>query len=66
MVKTMHRSGDVPLNEAVRMASLTPAERVGIDDQVGSLTKGKTADIVVLSRQLRVKKVYIEGQPFQS
>jgi N-acetylglucosamine-6-phosphate deacetylase len=48
------------------MASLTPAERVGIDHKVGSLTKGKTADIVVLSRQLRVKKVYLEGQPFHS
>lgn len=65
MVKTMHRSGNVPLQDAIRMASLTPAERVGIDHKVGSLAKGKTADIVLLNRQLRVKKVYIEGQPFQ-
>jgi N-acetylglucosamine-6-phosphate deacetylase len=48
------------------MATLTPAQRVGIDDRVGSLTTGKTADILVLSRALRVKKVYIEGQQFQS
>ncbi len=66
MVKTMHRLGNVPLEEAVAMATLTPAQRVGIDDKVGSLTTGKTADILVLSRQLRVKKVYIEGQLFQS
>ncbi len=44
------------------MASLTPAERIGIDDQVGSLARGKAADIVVLSRHLAVKRVYIQGQ----
>lgn len=62
MVRTMHRSGKVPMQDAVRMASLTPAERVGIDDQVGSLTKGKVADVVLLSRQLRVRQVYLQGQ----
>ena len=66
MVKTMYRSADVPLHEAVRMASLTPAERVGIDRQVGSLAKGKNADVLVLNRQLRVKQVYIRGQRLRS
>lgn len=65
MVKTMHRSGGVPLQEAVRMASLTPAERIGIDDRVGSLTAGKDANIVLLSRQYRARQVYIEGQRFK-
>ncbi len=62
MVKTMHRVAGVPIHEVVRMATLTPAQRVGIDDQVGSLSKGKIADILVVSRQLRVKQVYIRGQ----
>ncbi len=62
MVKTMHRVAGVPLEEAVRMATLTPAERVGVDDHVGSLTKGKDADIVVLNRQLSVRHVFIRGQ----
>lgn len=64
MVKTMHRSGNVPLQDAVRMATLTPAERVGIDQQFGSLAKGKVADIVLLNTQLRVRKVYFQGQPY--
>jgi N-acetylglucosamine-6-phosphate deacetylase len=62
MVKTMHQLAEVPLHEAVRMASLTPAERTGIDGSTGSLAKGKDADIVLLSRQLRVKQVYVQGQ----
>ncbi len=64
MVKTMHKLAGVPLEEAVRMATLTPAQRVGIDDRVGSLTKGKDADILVLSRQLKVRSVYLKGTLF--
>lgn len=62
MVKTMHSKGKVPLEEAVRMASLTPAERVGMDAQLGSLTKGKRADVLVLNKSLGVKRVYIGGE----
>ncbi len=61
MVKTMHRAAQIPLHEAVRMASLTPAELTGMADRVGSLSKGKDADILVLSRQLKVRRVYIQG-----
>lgn len=64
MVKTMHRLAKIPLVDAVRMASLTPAERVGLEDEVGSLERGKLADVVVLSRQLRVRQVCIGGEMF--
>jgi N-acetylglucosamine-6-phosphate deacetylase len=64
MVKTMHRSAKVPLQDAVRMATLTPAERVGIDHRVGSLSTGKEADIVILKRQLGVRHVFLKGQRF--
>ena len=32
-VRTMHRDANVPLPEAVRMASLTPARILGVEDQ---------------------------------
>ena len=66
MVRTMHRTAGIPLFEAVRMASLTPAERLGMSDQFGSLQRGKQADIVVLSRRLKVKQVYLQGTLFPS
>jgi len=54
--------------EALRAITLTPAEVLGIADCVGSLEKGKDADIVILSAhpfdipQSRVKRVMIGGQ----
>ena len=51
----------VPLNEAVKMASLTPARAVGIADRVGSLAVGKRADIVILDKALNIIEVYCRG-----
>jgi N-acetylglucosamine-6-phosphate deacetylase len=44
------------------MASLSPAERVGIASQCGSLEVGKQADLVVLSKSLKVKSTWIAGE----
>lgn len=65
MVKTMHQQAGIPLHEVVRMATLTPAERVGIDDRVGSLAPGKDADLLLLGRQLNVRRVYMRGQRYE-
>jgi N-acetylglucosamine-6-phosphate deacetylase len=59
MVRTMKTCSKAPLWEVVRMASLTPAERLGIDDEVGSLKAGKRADLVLFSKTLRVKQVWL-------
>lgn len=60
-VRTMHAAG-VPIPEAVRMASLTPARILGIDADVGSIEVGKRADFVVLDGALNVKSVYVSGE----
>ena len=60
-VRTMHRVAGVPLPEAVRMASLTPARTLGLDRDLGSLAVGKRADFVVLDADLMVKQVYVGG-----
>ena len=51
---------------AVRIASLTLAERVGLASDVGSFDAGKRADILVLNRKLDVKQVFIGGTEFHS
>jgi N-acetylglucosamine-6-phosphate deacetylase len=61
-VRTMHRTAGVPLPEAVRMASLTPARILGIDRDAGSLEVGKRADLVVLDAELNVRQVYLSGE----
>ena len=65
MVRTMVGGTSASLPEAVRMASLTPAERAGVADDVGSLEPGKRADVLVLSRELDVERVVVGGEEFR-
>ena len=61
MVQNMQALTSSTVAEAVRMASLTPAERAGIADEVGSLEAGKRADVLLLSPELAVERVFIGG-----
>ena len=49
------------LCHAVRMASLTPAEAVGIGDKVGSIEAGKKANFILIDDTVAIKKVILEG-----
>jgi N-acetylglucosamine-6-phosphate deacetylase len=61
MVRHMKKSASATLPDAVRMASLTPAERTGMAKKCGSLEEGKLADVLVLNRRLEVQRTFIEG-----
>ena len=54
--------GVVNLQDAVQMASLTPAKVLGIDDKKGSLETGKDADIVVMDRNYDIDMTIIAGE----
>jgi len=56
----------VPLPDVVRMASLTPAERAGIGGRTGSLESGKRADVLVLSKDLEVRRVFVRGREVET
>jgi N-acetylglucosamine-6-phosphate deacetylase len=62
-LRTFHRLTGVPLVEAVRMATLTPARIAGWDLELGSIAVGKRADLVVLDAALQVQQVYLDGGP---
>ncbi|MET0521667.1 MAG: N-acetylglucosamine-6-phosphate deacetylase [Jiangellaceae bacterium] len=49
------------VEEAVTMASTTPAEALGLADEIGSITVGRGADLVVLDRTLHVAAVMVKG-----
>ena len=51
----------LPLGEALRMASLYPAEFLGIAESVGRLVVGQRADLVLLDNQHKVLANYIAG-----
>lgn len=54
--------GDIPLYKAVKMASLTPAKRIGVDGEMGSIREGKLADLVIVDDQCRVERVWRRGK----
>ncbi|MEV4959413.1 N-acetylglucosamine-6-phosphate deacetylase [Microbacterium sp. LMB2-1.2] len=53
----------VPLTEAVRALTTTPAEAVGVGARLGGLAPGSVADAVLLDAELRVARVWVGGRP---
>ena len=62
-VKNCVRFG-VALEDAVRAATINPADEIGMADHIGSIAVGKEADLVLLDAQLNIEKVYIAGKLF--
>ncbi len=62
-VRVVHRSVGLPLEEALRMASLYPAEAMGMADRYGCLKGGSRSDMVHLSDDLEVRDAWIGGVP---
>ena len=52
----------VPAEQAIRSATLIPAQSVGLGDVTGSLRPGKRADLVVMDAGWQVRLVMIGGR----
>ena len=61
-VKFVHQTVGVPLDEALRMASLYPAQALGVSSTHGHLGRGARADFVVLGDELDIRSTWIGGQ----
>lgn len=61
-VENVVKWGLVSLQEAVKMASLNPAKRIGVDDRKGSLEVGKDADIVIMDEDANVYLTLVKGK----
>lgn len=62
MIRNLVKDADIPLVDAVRMATLTPAEVVGIEPDCGSITVGKRADFCIMDENLEVIETIVEGK----
>ncbi len=63
-VRRFMRFTGAPVHEAVRMASLNPANLLGLGRDTGSLEPGKSADLVIFSRDFgKVHAVLWRGKP---
>ena len=61
-VKNLMKWNNLSLPDAVRMASLNPAEQMGIASRTGSLVEGKDADVVILDKELNVLTTFVNGE----
>ncbi|WP_410208856.1 N-acetylglucosamine-6-phosphate deacetylase [Fusobacterium sp.] len=61
-IKNLVKYCGITLEEAIRMATLYPAQAVKIDDKFGKLQPGYYADIVFLDKEINVKKVIAKGK----
>ena len=61
-VRYVHRVIGLDLSEALRMASLYPAQAIGQSHRLGRFANGTAADIVALSDDLDIGQVWIGGK----
>lgn len=65
LIQTMVRQVNVPLHEAVAMATINPARAIGLDTK-GKFTVGADANFVVLSPELEVLRVFTAANEIMS
>jgi len=53
---------DIDLHTSLKMASLTPATLLGIDDKYGSIKTGKQACFSVIDQEFNVQATWVNGQ----
>ena len=62
LLRTMVQKAEIPLADASRMASETPARIMGVSDRKGTLERGKDADILALDDDLNLQAVWAMGE----
>ena len=62
-VRNAVRLARIPLEDALRAASLTPARFLGLEAERGMLAAGARADLVALTDELVVFATWIDGTP---
>jgi len=61
LVRNMIALAEVPLVDAVKMASTTPAKILNIADRKGELVKGKDADVVIFDEDINIAATIVKG-----
>ena len=64
-VKNVFDHTDLPLHEVVKMATYNGAVFIGADKSKGKIALNYDADLLVLSKDLQVEHVFIEGKQFK-
>src|SRR5690606_39064195 len=66
LVRNMISLADVPLTDAVRMMTSTPARIAGVSDRKGTIMPGKDADLVIFDENINVESTIVRGKVLSS
>ena len=58
LIRSLVQKAEIPLEDAIRMASETPSKIMNVYDRKGSLQRGKDADLMILDAELNVRGVW--------
>jgi len=61
LIRTMINMADVPITDAVKMMTVTPAKKLNVDNRIGSITPGKEADIILFDENINIQLIMIKG-----
>ena len=61
-VRNAMRLAGTTLPQAVRMASANPARALGLEDKLGSIAVGRSADLVLLDDKVDVIQTWVAGE----
>lgn len=65
LLRTLVRDAQIPVCDAVKMCTLTPARQVRADDMVGRIAPGLKADINIINSEIELEKTYIGGRLYR-
>jgi N-acetylglucosamine-6-phosphate deacetylase len=62
LVRTMIQQASVPLTDAIRMITSTPARILGLLDTKGTIAVGKDADLVIFDSDVNISLTMVNGK----
>lgn len=62
LIRVAVKEAGIPLEDAARMASETPARLIGVYDRKGSIQRGKDADLMMFDKDLKLTGVIQMGR----
>lgn len=61
LVRTLYKTMGMKMEQVSRLASLRPAQLIGMDSEIGSIREGKKADLLICDEDVNLKHVLIDG-----
>ncbi|MEO8852663.1 MAG: N-acetylglucosamine-6-phosphate deacetylase [Ginsengibacter sp.] len=62
LLQTMVQMAEVPITDAVKMLTATPARILNVLNKKGELVAGKDADIVIFNDDFQIQKTIVQGK----